>query len=582
MNNYLNIKANKKQLITKNKAKESKLPLKKFTKNIKELSLNKKRMNKKKTDKENIDKNILTEIGKLSLKLETNVIKNQKPIKSKISNILFKKEKIKDKKRLKHSTNRCNNNNNNNNNKDNNNNNMLKLNKKLITQHHNQKKNISSILIFKKYVQKTYSTINANKTFKNKNKTLISQRTYSNYEVNKTFNSSQLNNYKKNTNIFKTNFSTDNNFNIKEKINSADVSPRKMIQLKKIIKNTKNIIIEENIDLNTNNSMVVDQFRKRKGTVKLTVKHDNHNDIKLNTLALKSSNDINNFSIRKIKIVINKNPQVVEDYLDDIYNYLKLIENSDLPKKNYMKTIQKYINEKMRTILLDWLIDVHSKFKLVDETLFLTINIIDRYLSKQSINKKYFQLLGITAMFIASKYEDIYPPEIKEFIFMTDNAYTPEELIKLESDILDKIEFNMTYPTSLRFLEIFKKKLNLTDIDFYRCRFFIEICLFDYNCCYFSPSLIAATSVILNYKINNIRNKDCNNFDEKVLKNIIGYNMKEIYPCLYYLVSGLKQVNDVNNKYTSLKRKFGKEEFMKVSTEKYDINSILEIIKKNK
>ena len=124
-----------------------------------------------------------------------------------------------------------------------------------------------------------------------------------------------------------------------------------------------------------------------------------------------------------------------------------------------MKTIQKYIKEKMRTILLDWLIDVHSKFKLVDETLFLTINIIDRYLSKQSINKKYFQLLGITAMFIASKYEDIYPPEIKEFIFMTDNAYTPEELIKLESDILDKIEFNMTYPTSLRFLEIFKKKL---------------------------------------------------------------------------------------------------------------------------
>ena len=247
-----------------------------------------------------------------------------------------------------------------------------------------------------------------------------------------------------------------------------------------------------------------------------------------------------------------------------------------------MKTIQKYINEKMRTILLDWLIDVHSKFKLVDETLFLTINIIDRYLSKQSINKKYFQLLGITAMFIASKYEDIYPPEIKEFIFMTDNAYTPEELIKLESDILDKIEFNMTYPTSLRFLEIFKKKLHLKDLDFNRCRYFIEICLFDYNCCHFSPSLIAATSIFLNHKINKTKNKDYNFLEEKILKNHIGYYIKEIYPCLYYLVNMLKQINDPNYKYTSLKRKFGKEEFMKVSTEKYDINNVMEIIKKNK
>jgi cyclin B len=262
---------------------------------------------------------------------------------------------------------------------------------------------------------------------------------------------------------------------------------------------------------------------------------------------------------------------MVDDYFDEIYNYLKSIENSDLPKENYMKTIQKDINEKMRKILLDWLIDVHAKFKLSTETLFLTINIIDRYLSKKSIHRKYLQLLGVTSMLIASKYEDIYPPEIKDFIFMTDNAYTKEELIKMENDILDKIQFNMTYPTSFRFLEIFKKKINLKEIDYYRCRYFIELALFDYNCCYFSPSLIAATSIFLNYKINKTKNKDLKYLENKILTEI-QYEIKEIIPCLNYLINSIKAMSEFCNKYTAIKRKFEKEEFMKISKEKIDYN----------
>ena len=92
---------------------------------------------------------------------------------------------------------------------------------------------------------------------------------------------------------------------------------------------------------------------------------------------------------------ININPQLVEEYLDDIYEHLKSIETNNLPKENYMESIQNDITERMRLILLDWLIDVHLKFKLLPETLFLTINIIDRYLSIRDINRKYLQLLGI-------------------------------------------------------------------------------------------------------------------------------------------------------------------------------------------
>ena len=87
---------------------------------------------------------------------------------------------------------------------------------------------------------------------------------------------------------------------------------------------------------------------------------------------------------------------------------------------------QEEINVKMRRILIDWLIDVHMKFKLVPETLFITVNLIDRYTQLKQIKRRNYQLIGVTCMMIASKYEDIYPPFIKDFIYVTDQAYTKE------------------------------------------------------------------------------------------------------------------------------------------------------------
>jgi cyclin B len=78
----------------------------------------------------------------------------------------------------------------------------------------------------------------------------------------------------------------------------------------------------------------------------------------------------------------------------------------------------------MRAILVDWLVDVHAKFKLVNETLFLTINLIDRFLEKTLVSRKNLQLVGVTCMFIATKYEEIYPPDLKDFVYVTDKAYT--------------------------------------------------------------------------------------------------------------------------------------------------------------
>ena len=92
---------------------------------------------------------------------------------------------------------------------------------------------------------------------------------------------------------------------------------------------------------------------------------------------------------------------------------------------SYMER-QTGINAKMRAILIDWLVDVHIKFKFKLETHYLTVNLIDRFLEQTPtvVAREELQLVGVTALLLSSKYEEIYPPEIRELVYITDEAYT--------------------------------------------------------------------------------------------------------------------------------------------------------------
>ena len=270
---------------------------------------------------------------------------------------------------------------------------------------------------------------------------------------------------------------------------------------------------------------------------------------------------------------ININPQVPKEYIDDIYSHLKLIEYDDLPMKNYMNIIQTDINEKMRAILLDWLVEVHIRFNLLTETLFITINLIDKYLSKKNIHRKFLQLLGITALLIACKYEEIYPPEIKELILMTDNAYNKEQVLQMENEILHAVNFNVTFPTSLKFLEIFKNKLNLDEKNYHRCLYFIEVSLIDYKSSYFNPSLIASNSLYFNYMYMNKNKIDELNYDEKNIFDTTGYGKNDIVQCMNCLNKAFKNLEKIGNKYNSIRRKFKVDKYSNVSNVKYFIEN---------
>jgi cyclin B len=87
------------------------------------------------------------------------------------------------------------------------------------------------------------------------------------------------------------------------------------------------------------------------------------------------------------------------------------------------------INDNMRQILVDWLVEVHLKFKMKDETLYICVNLLDRYLSQTLVQRSKLQLVGITCLMIAAKYEEIYPPIITDYVYISDNTYSKQELL---------------------------------------------------------------------------------------------------------------------------------------------------------
>ena len=168
------------------------------------------------------------------------------------------------------------------------------------------------------------------------------------------------------------------------------------------------------------------------------------------------------------------NSQWAVEYIEDHYQYKRILEVSNqpavrapgspltlcvsIPQGKYMVcpdylSRQSELNERMRAILVDWLIEVHAQFKLIDETLFMAVHLMDRFLEKRRIKRAQLQLVGIAAMLIASKYEEIYAPEIHDFVYIADRAYAPDEIVRMESIILNELCFKITMPSTLHFVQ---------------------------------------------------------------------------------------------------------------------------------
>mmetsp|Transcript_14285 Transcript_14285/g.23492 ORF Transcript_14285/g.23492 Transcript_14285/m.23492 type:complete len:352 (+) Transcript_14285:518-1573(+) len=190
----------------------------------------------------------------------------------------------------------------------------------------------------------------------------------------------------------------------------------------------------------------------------------------------------------------HENPLAVTEYVNDIFSYWFRVEPDTQVAPNYM-LIQTDINDKMRAILIDWLVEVHLKFKLMPETLFLTHNLIDRFLSKKVVTRKNLQLVGVTAMLLASKYEEIWAPEVRDFVYISDKAYTREQILEMEKQMLNTLGFHLTVPTPYQFMSRFFKAAKADKQFQLLASFIVESSLPDYSMLKYPGSLLAASAV---------------------------------------------------------------------------------------
>ncbi|XP_027177644.1 G2/mitotic-specific cyclin S13-7-like isoform X2 [Coffea eugenioides] len=220
------------------------------------------------------------------------------------------------------------------------------------------------------------------------------------------------------------------------------------------------------------------------------------------------------------------------EYVEDMYQFYKETEE-DGRVCDYIDA-QPDISAKMRAILVDWLIEVHRKFELMPESLYLTVNIVDRFLSMKAIPRKELQLVGMGSMLIACKYEEIWAPEVNDFIAVSDNAYARDQLLFMEKAILGKLEWYLTVPTPYVFLARYIKASVPSDPEIEHMAYFLaELGLVNYETTiHYCPSKLAASAV---YAARCTLKKTP--LWTETLKHYTGYSEDQIMDCAKLLVS---------------------------------------------
>jgi len=197
------------------------------------------------------------------------------------------------------------------------------------------------------------------------------------------------------------------------------------------------------------------------------------------------------------KLNFTDDPLCPKEYQKDIYIYLREIEQRNRPRPMYMRR-QQDITLEMRSILVDWLVEVAEEYRLESETLFLTVHYVDRFLSYMSVDRSKLQLVGAAAMFIAGKFEEIYPPDVGEFVYITDDTYTKKQMLRMEHLVLKVLSFDLAAPTPQRFLSLYTQQSELDVVTFNLALYLCELTLL--HCdpfLFYLPSVIAASAILI-------------------------------------------------------------------------------------
>ncbi|KAJ9525418.1 hypothetical protein QJQ45_003183 [Haematococcus lacustris] len=243
-------------------------------------------------------------------------------------------------------------------------------------------------------------------------------------------------------------------------------------------------------------------------------------------------------------------PQACSSYAMAIFQHLRESEVTNRANAAYLEHFQTDVNSKMRAILIDWLVEVAEEYKLCADTLYLTVNYIDRFLSLYPVQRSQLQLVGVVCMWIAAKYEEIYPPNVTDFCYITDNTYSKEQMVQMEETILKRLSYELTVPTAKTFLRRLLQVCNPDELLHYLSNYLTELSLLDHSTAMvFLPSEVAAASVYLaNLMLKRVP-------WDGTLRHYSGYCPSDINNCvcalgqLHTVIAGNVQLASIREKY---------------------------------
>lgn len=249
------------------------------------------------------------------------------------------------------------------------------------------------------------------------------------------------------------------------------------------------------------------------------------------------------------KLVTGKiiDPNNCFEYSEAIYKYFREKEINSSCKEGYINPEE--INESIRSTLIDWIVSIHSKLMLKEETLYLAVNYIDRYIRKVQPTKHELQLIGLTCLIIAAKYEEVYLPQMSLFLSATENDYYDLlDILKMEQNVLHCLNFDLAATTPLRFLELFERLTKPNE----KCRkmahYILESSLQDYQMLKGLPSIRAASAFYTAHKVLSEGTWKYDLFKE------IHYNESELAICAKQMINSINKL--CNCPLQSVKKKY--------------------------
>ena len=231
----------------------------------------------------------------------------------------------------------------------------------------------------------------------------------------------------------------------------------------------------------------------------------------------------------KDKIVIRRDyfHSFVDDYGEENFRNIKADEKLNIcnySSKDILNFQESFYNEKSRGIILQWMVKYSNRWLLHDDTILMAMKLIDRFISKFKVDQKHLLLIAVTSFFIASKYEDIYPPSVTEFSAICKFYHSPYEIIKMERKILSGLNFDILYNSSYKFLTFLHSFIDKNNRELlYLAQLILEISLEYINILQHSQSKRAYASLLLAKRIMKIKSswndiKFHFNYNEKEMK----------------------------------------------------------------